>query len=144
MTIVFLYNIGSLLLKANIWQMLGVLAYMFSTAFFESFFLFGILILLSIMLPRRIFGERFVYLGTSLALIITGMVLIINTPIILEMTWIMPLLAGIFLIYIIYILLLPADKIQKSALAERLTVISSIYVFIDIICIIYIIFRQII
>lgn len=144
LTLVFLYNLSALVIKANIWQTLGVFAYVFSFALIESLFLFSFLVLLSVILPGRIFGDRFVYLGTSLAIILSGLALLINTPQIMERYWIIIPIILITITYIIYIVLRPLEKVQTSSVAERLTVISSIYLFIDVICFIYILIRQII
>ena len=139
MTFVLLYNLRSIILKANFLQTIGVFSYSFALAFFESVLLFCFLIILCFILPGRLFRERFVYLGTSLALVIPGVALITNTPELMNRTWLIFLLSiGIFA-YLIYIITRPRDRVKKSTVAERLTVISSLYIFLDVIFFIYII-----
>ncbi|MFL7892654.1 MAG: hypothetical protein ACK2UM_05020 [Anaerolineales bacterium] len=130
-TIVFLYNFPSLILKANLWQILGVLAYALVFALFESLLLFGFLVLLAAMLPRKAFLQRFVPMGTLLALVITGLALLVNTQFMRENPWgWLPVLAGI-VFGLLASLHQPADGSFLSRLAERFTLIASLYILLD-------------
>lgn len=130
-TIVFLYNFPSLILKANLWQILGVLAYALVFALFESLLLFGFLVLLAAMLPRKAFLQRFVPMGTLLALVISGLALLVNTQFMRENPWgWLPVLAGI-VFGLLASLHQPADGSFLSRLAERFTLIASLYILLD-------------
>jgi hypothetical protein len=135
-TIVFLYNLPSLILKANIWQIFGVLAYALVFALFESLLLFVFLVLLGAVLPRRLFRERFALLGTLLALIIPAFTLLLNTHFMQESTWAwIPVLslagAGIFVS-----LRYPENSSRQHALAGRFTLIASLYLIFDLLALV--------
>jgi hypothetical protein len=136
-TIVFLYNFPSLILKANLWQILGVLAYALVFALFESLLLFGFLVLLAAILPRKAFMDRFVPLGTLLALAITGLALLVNTQFIHENSWAwLPVLA-VIVVGLYASLRRPADNSSMTLLAERFTLIASLYILLDLVALLF-------
>ncbi|MBK5108341.1 MAG: hypothetical protein JJE12_09420 [Anaerolineales bacterium] len=138
-TIVFLYNFPSLILRANIWQILGVLAFALIFAFFESLVLFGFLVLLAALLPRRFFRERFVYLGTLLALVIPGFALLVNTQFMHESSWAWIPVIGLTAAGLFASLRRPVDDSRQTVLAERFTLISSLYFVLDMLALLYLV-----
>ena len=138
-TIVFLYNFPSLILKANIWQILGVLAYTLVFALFESLLLFGFLALLAAVLPRRFFKERFVYLGTFLALVIAGFALLVNTQFMQESSWAWIPVIGLTGAGLFASLRRPVGDIRQTALAERFSLIASLYFILDIFALVFLV-----
>ena len=96
-----------------------------------SEYLFGFLVLLAAMLPRKAFLQRFVPMGTLLALVITGLALLVNTQFMRENPWgWLPVLAGI-VFGLLASLHQPADGSFLSRLAERFTLIASLYILLD-------------
>ena len=138
-TIVYLYNFPSLILKANIWQILGVLAYTLVFAFIESLLLFGFLALAAAFLPRMLFRERFVYMGTLLALIIPGFALLVNTQFMQESSWAWIPVIGLTGAGLIASLRRPVDGARQIALAERFTLISSLYFILDLLSLLFLV-----
>lgn len=138
-TIVFLYNFPSLILKANIWEIAGVLAYMLVFALLESFFLFIFLVLLSAILPSRLFRERFVYLGSILPILIAFIALSLNTRLVEDQLWIMvPILVAVGLVFIFFYRRSTEDSRQR-AFAERLTLLAGLYFVMDLVCFVYLV-----
>lgn len=138
-TIVYLYNFPSLILKANIWQILGVLAYTLVFAFIESLLLFGFLALAAAFLPRTLFRERFVYMGTLLALIIPGFALLVNTQFMQESSWAWIPVIGLTGAGLIASLRRPVDGARQIALAERFSLISSLYFILDLLSLLFLV-----
>jgi hypothetical protein len=138
-TVVMLYNIPSLVLKANVWQILGVTAYVFVIALLECLSLFGVIVLLSFLLPGRIFRERFVSLGTALAIIFPGIAFLFNTQLVVNRAWILIPLGFVILAVLIYLVRRPLEQVGSSALAERMTILSGLYLLLDMACAAYLI-----
>jgi hypothetical protein len=138
-TIVYLYNFPSLILKANIWQILGVLAYALVFAFIESLLLFGFLALAAAVFPRRLFRERFVYLGTFLALLITGFALLVNTQFMQDSSWAWIPIIGLTGAGLLASLRRPADGASQTALAERFSLIASLYFTLDLLALLFLV-----
>lgn len=137
-TIVFLYNFPSLLLKANTWQIIGVLAYALVFALIESLLLFGFLVLLAGVLPRSFFRERFVYLGTLLALVIAVFALLINTQFMQESSWAWIPVIGVVGAGLFATFRRPVDDSRRTALAERFTPIATLYFILDVLALLFI------
>jgi hypothetical protein len=141
-SIAFLYSFPSLILKANIWQVLGVLAYIFTFALIESISLFVFITLVCILLPYRIIEKHFVYLGTIFAITFSVTALLLNDQIALSKTWIFLAFAILLLVAIVFIRFNLTKSGRINAIAERFTVIASMYIIIDIASLIYITMRQ--
>ncbi len=62
------YSFPSMQLEMTVWQMLSVTAYVFAFALFETLVVFLVLFLLSLMIPRQLFSARLVATGTALVL----------------------------------------------------------------------------
>jgi hypothetical protein len=141
-SIAFLYNFPSLILKANVWQMLGVLAYMFTFALIESFSLFLFIVLVSVLLPNRFIGKQFVSLGTILAIAFSVTALLLNIQLALERVWLILTFTGILLATLIFINNKSTSYKQMNRIAERFTVTGFLFIIIDIASIFYITMRQ--
>ena len=136
-TIVFLYNFPSLILKANLVQILGVLSYTLVFAVFESMVLFGFLVLLAAVLPRRFFRERFVFLGTLLALIIAGLALLVNTQFMQAASWAWIPVIGLTGAGLLTSMRRPVEGSRQTALAERFTLMASLYLILDLLAFLF-------
>jgi hypothetical protein len=56
-------------LEMGVWRILGVAAYVLGFALIESLFIFGLIFLVSIILPERLFGLKLVQVGSIFVLI---------------------------------------------------------------------------
>ena len=143
-SIAFLYNFPSLILKANIWQMLGVLAYMFTFALIESISLFLFIVLISVLLPTRLIGKRFVSLGTIMAIAFSVTALLLNNQLAMEKIWLLLTFLGILLATLIFVNTRATSFKQMDRIAERFSVIALLFIIVDIASVFYITMRQII
>jgi len=137
-TIVFLYNFPSLILKANIWQIISVLGFTLVFAFLESLLLFGFLVLLAAVLPRKLFRERFVYLGARMALGITAFALLLNTQFMQQSTWAWIPVIGLTGAGLFVSLRRPVEENRQNALAERFTLLAALYILLDVLALLFI------
>lgn len=138
-TIVLLYNVPSLIIKANVWQILGVVAYVFTFALLECLCLFGGIVLLSVFLPGKIFRERFVSLGTALAIIFAGLAFLFNSQLVVNRSWILIPLGLVILAVLVFLVRRPLEKMRSNALAERMTILSGLYLLLDMACAVYLV-----
>jgi hypothetical protein len=136
-TIVFLYNFPSLVLKANLWQILSVLSFTLVFTLLESLILFGFLVLVAAVMPRRLFRERFVYVGTRVALVIAGFALLVNTRFMQEATWAWVPILGVTGAGLFVLIRRPVDAAKQTALAERLTLMTALYLFLDLLALLF-------
>jgi hypothetical protein len=136
-TIVFLYNFPSLILKANLWQILGVFAYALIFALLESLLLLGVFVLLAVILPTKVFRERFVYLGTILALVIPGLALLANTQFMQDAPWAWLPLLGVTGTGLIASFRRQVDDSRQAALANRFTLIGGLFFCLDMAAMVY-------
>jgi hypothetical protein len=136
-TIVFLYNFPSLILKANLLQIMSVLSYSLVFALLESLILFGILVLLAAILPKRLFRERFVILGSLLALVIVGLALLLNTRFMQESTWAWIPVLGFTGAGVYATVRRAVDADRENSLAERFTIIAAIYIILDLLALLF-------
>jgi len=136
-TIVFLYNFPSLILKANLLQILGVLSYALVFTLIESLLLFGFLVLLAALVPRKFFREHFVFLGTLLALVIAVLALLVNTQFMQGASWLWVFVLGATGMGLFFALKRPVDVSHQVVLAERFTLIAALYLILDLLAILF-------
>jgi hypothetical protein len=122
----------------SIWKVLVIAAYVLMAALLEAAVMAGLVSLLSLAFPRRLFKDLFVLQGCALAALTgLGAVLIqrkINLVYRLEI-WQMALYPAILLVMIIAFVLLMAWALQRfplmsrlgAALAERMTIFAYLY-----------------
>jgi hypothetical protein len=142
-SILMLYNIPGLILKASVWQILGVAAYVFAFALLECLIIFGLLIVISVLLPGHVLRVRFVYLGTALAIILSGLAFLLNTPAVLERIWIFIPLGLAIVLFLVCLVRRPKLQAGTRSLAERLTLLAGLYITFDIACVLYLFSRWI-
>ena len=142
--VVFLYHFPALLKKTSIYQVIGVFAYSFSFALIESICLTAIIITLIGIIPVKFLRERFLFYGTSLALIFSVWLILINLQGKNVQYWFLLQLIICILIIFMYSLLRPSQTKNTKSVADKLTVISSLFLSIDLFCIGVVIFRNLI
>ena len=153
----FLREVPAYLRRMDLFDVLGVLAYTQVFALLESIVFLGLFVLISIALPIRLFKDKFVAQGTILMFttFLWGAPAYYQARI---MQWLSPgLTAYIFLVgfWIIsyfavngglLILIRRDKKVDDSinAFVERLAVLSSVYLLVDILSIFIIIYRNLV
>lgn len=63
-----LNDMPAIQLEMGVWRILGVAAYVLGFALIESLFIFGLIFLVSIILPERLFGLKLVQVGSIFVL----------------------------------------------------------------------------
>jgi len=56
-------DMPAMVLEMGVWRILGVTAYVLVFALLESLLVFGLILLVSFILPERLFGVKFVHVG---------------------------------------------------------------------------------
>lgn len=123
----------------SIWGILVIIAYALAFALFESLVLMGVISVLSLLLPRRIFKDQFIVQGSTLSLVLgVGAFLIQrNVGVIyrleLEQTLLYPalILAGVILLAFSFSLVFRKIRILSRLalmIAERMTIFVYLYV----------------
>lgn len=141
---VFLYTFPALLKTTKLDEIIGVFAYSLSFALFESICLTAIIITLIGIIPVKFLRERFLFYGTSLALIFSVWLILINLQGKNVQSWFFLQLIICILIIFMYSLLRPSQTKNTKSVADKLTVISSLFLSIDLFCIGVVIFRNLI
>ena len=108
----------------------------------ESLLIFGSLVMIAIIFPAKFFRARFVHRGTLIAVSIAVSALILNFWVLAENKWIISIIAISFLLLLIYLSQRPKESKLMNSFAERLTVISIIFIFTDMLSVFYITLRQ--
>lgn len=62
--LVFFYRISTMSLILSAWEIAGVIAYLFAFALFEALFVFAVLFAISLLLPKNIIETRLIPMGT--------------------------------------------------------------------------------
>lgn len=138
--LVFFYRLSSMRLIMNAWEIAGVIAYLFAFALFEALFVFGLLFIVSLLLPERMIATRLIPIGAVLIILASLAVSLIHlhdpwdVKFITLKRWEMLctgsalILAGGFIFWI-----QRNERVAGAirALAERLEVLSGFYLGLD-------------
>jgi len=137
-------------LAMDTWTLAGTIAYTQAFALFESLLILGLMVTLAVILPRNWYKERFVA-QSSVAIILAAVASVLahlygqdwgmwNTRGFL--TWL-----GIMfcLILVAFILVARFERLQRGfeALADRLLILSSVYIAIGVVSLILVLIRNI-
>ena len=130
--LVLLRDMPALVLRANLWELIGVIAYTQALALLESIAIVVFLTFWAVVLPARIFRNRFVSQGTvlvwvSAAWVVGGhfdLIRPFGQPLLFLVLYSVSVAAACALVYRSR----RADRIV-AATVDRLTVLSFVYVF---------------
>jgi hypothetical protein len=153
----FLREVPAYILHVKIWDILGILAYVQAYALLESLLVLATLIFLAYITPRRFLQERFVPQGAILA-IIPALWMIpfhyqnrIAQALSMQVTGYVIFLATWLFTFIIALLDLslifrrhPRFEAGLCSFADKLTVLATVYIILDILGIILIFIRNLI
>ena len=123
----------------SVWSILIIIAYVLAFALFESLMLMGLMVLLSLLFPRRAFKDQFIVQGSVLSLVLgLGAFLIqrdvgVIYQLELEQTFLYPALILVGVVLVVYFSSflfrkLPALSRLALAVAERMTIFAYLYV----------------
>jgi hypothetical protein len=123
----------------SLWGVLTIIAYVLAFSLFESLAVMGLIILLSLLFPRKIFKDQFIVQGSALsvALGLGAFLLQRDVGVIynmeLEQIFLYPaliLLGIVFMVYFFSFLFRKISVLSRLALAvaERMTIFTYIYV----------------
>jgi len=144
----FLYIFPSLILRHSVGETLSVLCYMLAFSLFESLFLIGGELLVSMFLPRKWFLEGFAYKGFISILVFTIAMIVLKNNLTNNLPPVNILYLGfaiaISFIVVMFFLLDKVAVFRKTLLAieERLQVFVYIYVPLGILGIVVVVFRN--
>ena len=148
----FLHTVPSLLLEMNAIQIMSVAAYVIALAFMESSLIFAILFLVSLVLPERFFSSKLIPVGTIWIFFVS----IIAASVHLYKTWwpgviqfvqqagLWVMVAWIAIGLLAWYGVSQNQKVEKviQSVAEKLSLLSLIYLCADILGLFVILVRN--
>jgi hypothetical protein len=147
--IIFLKELPALILRMNAWDVIGSLSYTLLFALVESLIILFVLMLVSVILPRNLFRKKFV--GISAMIIFVNSLWLIlahlneKTISLWEpkqfIVWIGLYLISMAISYLVIQFSAPIEKILVL-IAERITPLSFLYLFVDMLSLFIILIRN--
>lgn len=137
------------LLRLDVWELVGVIAYTQAFALLETILIWGLIMLLTLILPRRLTGERFMPLISTLIFIHALWVGILHVSFETFRAMSTFQLLSIPLLYLLSVtmavlLVLRSGRFNTllRSILDRLAVLVSLYIIIDILSILVILMRN--
>jgi hypothetical protein len=149
-----LWVLPAWVLRSNIWDVVGMIAYTQAVALFESVIVLFVLLLVCGVLPVRVLGERIVAHGSMAVFVTTGWAIglhyhvdryisnLSSWPYVGLLLW--------FAIYVAcmggtYLLICRRSRVKEilDSLVERLSVLSCLYVALDLLGLAVLVFRNV-
>jgi hypothetical protein len=134
-------------MRLNVWELVGAIAYTLAFALFETLLVFLILTILSVILPGRLFLDKFVAQASMMVLL--GSVWAITSHLGLDVfrsdgrlfvAWLLLLLGPLAISYLMVHWSRKLER-QARALVERLAPVSLVYILVDILSVFIIVLR---
>jgi len=152
--LLFFYSLPAYLVRMNIWTMLGILAYVLALALLESLLVTAVLAVIALILPHRFFKQYFIPQGVLIILLSTLWLIPVHFALInTAQVWLSPsidaLLPTVWLISLVGALLGFSVLLRRrpgvarflTDLAERFTILSTVYLGLDLFALMAIILR---
>jgi hypothetical protein len=137
-------------LRLNTWDLIGVIAYTQAFALFESLVFVLILVIVSVILPAKFFRNKFVAVATSIVILTTAWFILAHYQDDIIRLWGVKQFAlwtGIYLLSIVgaIVLVFRFNRVENSIniAVQRLSVLSSIYIFLGVLSVVIVIIRNI-
>jgi hypothetical protein len=146
-----LNDMPSMVLEMGVWRILGVAAYVLVFALLESLLVFGLIFLVSFILPERLFGVKFVHVGAIFILICAIFFLLIHLygqweieSLKFEYWLALWVLIGLSVFFIAVYWLTGNERVQNLLQSgiESLAVLSLLYISLDMLGLLVIIIRN--
>ncbi len=155
--LIFLYGVPAFLLSSSIWDTIGIFSYVQVFSLLESLLIIAAFIFICISLPKKIFKDKFLVQGTIIVLMTSLWVIPLHyqTQILSSLNWDMRVYQFLATVWIIAFFVVMGfvsklihsnqkteNLINKSI--ERVLPLSMIYIFVDAICFLVIVYRFIV
>jgi hypothetical protein len=149
-----LNDIPAFVLRLSVSELIGTSAYVLAFALVESivffFMLFIVLFILALILPRKLWGDHFVAIGSMLAILISAVAMYVqlNYDRVLKLSLKRTLfdlgLVGLaFVIYYILIMSFPRFESAVRSFVRTASVLSIVYALLGCLSVLTVIFRNI-
>jgi hypothetical protein len=140
---VLLIEIPALILRANIWEVIGVIAYVLAFALFESVSVLALLILVGMILPQSLFKNMFVPQGMMVVMLLTAWAISIQPQGLIIRRW---NVAPIIVMMAIFYTLVYRFEALKGLLfrtAKAMSVLALTYVGFDVFGVLIVVLRNV-
>jgi hypothetical protein len=138
------------LVRLSLWDIVGIIAYTLVFALLECLVIWLAVVLLSIVLPKRWFRERFVALGTMIVLLTSGWAILahFNDEALAQWSaWDSFLWFGLYLVSlgVFYTLVFRFDRLERwiVSFADRLLILAYLYLLLDFLAFVIVALRNI-
>ncbi len=134
-------DIPAMQLQMSIWRILSVASYVLAFALFESLLIFGLIFLICLLLPERLFGVKLIHLVAIIVITVSILISFIHLYDYWEIDslsfadWIVSwVLFGLFVTITLLFFLTRYKRVQKGfqSVIDRLAVLSLVYISLDI------------
>jgi len=125
----------------SIWRILSVASYVLAFALFESLLIFGLIFLICLLLPERLFGVKLIHLVAIIVITVSILISFIHLYDYWEIDslsfadWIVSwVLFGLFVTITLLFFLTRYNRVQKGfqSVIDRLAILSLVYISLDI------------
>jgi hypothetical protein len=136
-----LFEVPALIVRTNISELIGTIAYVLSFLLFESLVLTMLITIIGIVLPVRFFREKIVAQGTALVFITAAWGMTIQPQGVIVRNWYA--IPYIIALTIAYSLIHRYEKLEQfiNRLTSALVVLSYTFILLDIIALIIVLIR---
>lgn len=126
-------NVSSWVLEMSAWDLLGAISYTLSFSLIETLIVFLTLIFIGYLIPKRWIGDKFVALSGVFVIEASLIAITIhNNARLLQLNVYLPLISlGIFSILTFFVYKFSKFKMAFGILADRITILAFIYLFLD-------------
>lgn len=134
-------DIPAMQLQMSIWRILSVASYVLAFALFESLLIFGLIFLICLLLPERLFGVKLIHLVAIIVITVSILISFIHLYDYWEIDslsfadWIVSwVLFGLFVTITLLFFITRYKRVQKGfqSVIDRLAVLSLVYISLDI------------
>lgn len=134
-------DIPAMQLQMSIWRILSVASYVLTFALFESLLIFGLIFLICLLLPERLFGVKLIHLVAIIVITVSILISFIHLYDYWEIDslsfadWIVSwVLFGLFVTITLLFFLTRYKRVQKGfqSVIDRLAILSLVYISLDI------------
>jgi hypothetical protein len=133
------WNLPSWLYYLTVGEILALVAYVLAHCLVESLLIFGVVALLGVLLPPKIFREKFISMGTAIALLLSGSAILLQRKVGIllkfELWQVILTLTGIVVVMLVvpFFFALVFNRFPKTvrllqSLGERMTIFAYLYV----------------
>ena len=147
-----LYELPAWMLRSDLWDVAGMVAYTLAFALFESMCVLLVLLLICFVLPRRFPRDRVLALGSMVVFVTSVWAIGIHYRIVDSLApaqaqagWLLWLAVYLAVMGIAGLFIYRDSRLRRwiESFVERLAVLSFLYVLVDFICVIILVLRNI-